>query len=111
MTLTRYYRFTDEAAAKAALEPLGRYVPPTTQTDEDGNEVAVEGYYVTAAIGWALDPVGVIFNDDGEYNVETGEVIKEPTPMAGWHVNLAGQFPSELDSFEVTPEKPYRIFA
>ncbi len=110
MTLTRYYRFTDEATAKTALEPLGRYVPPTTETNEEGEEVAVDGYYVTADVGWALDPVGVIFNNDGEYDAETGETTKEPTQMAGWHINLAGQFPSELDSFEVTPEQPYRVF-
>jgi len=59
---------------------------------------------------WAVDVIGVLYNDDGVYN-EEGEVITPPTVMPGWHVNYLGTLPEGWEAFEVTPEQPKRIFA
>lgn len=32
--------------------------------------------------------IGIIYNDDGEYDYETDTVIKAPTAKPGWHVNV-----------------------
>ena len=58
-----------------------------------------------------MDIVGTIYNDDGVYNPDTGEVITPPTPMDGWHVNFKGELPTGWDQFVVTPQNPYRVFA
>ena len=60
---------------------------------------------------WAVDEVGIIYNDDGIYNQETGEVITPPTPMEGWHVNVKSAEDIDWSGFTVTPETPYRKFA
>jgi len=60
---------------------------------------------------WAVDDVGVIYNDDGVYS-DDGEVITPPTPMDGWHVNYkAATLPSDLEAYVVTPNSPHRKFA
>ena len=60
---------------------------------------------------WAVDDVGVIYNDDGVYDLETGDVITPPTPMDGWHVNYKGGARTEFDQYIITPLNPYRKFA
>ena len=61
---------------------------------------------------WGVDDVGVIYNDDGVYDPDTGDVITPPTPMDGWHVNYkAATLPSDLEAYVVTPNSPYRKFA
>lgn len=32
--------------------------------------------------------LGTIYNNDGEYDPETGDVITPPTAKSGWHVNV-----------------------
>ena len=60
---------------------------------------------------WAVDDVGVIYNDDGVYNPDTGEVITPPTPMDGWHVNFKSDKDIDWSGFPVHPQTPYRVFA
>ena len=60
---------------------------------------------------WAVDDVGVIYNDDGLYDPDTGDVITPPTPMAGWHVNFKSDKDIDWSGFPVHPQSPYRKFA
>ena len=61
---------------------------------------------------WGVDEIGIIYNDDGVYDPETGEELVPPTIIEGWHANYAGDFlPSELEPYIVTPISPYRVFA
>ena len=98
--MTTYLRFPDEPTGMAALEAAG-----FTTTDEDGATVVI-----TASHTHAIDVVGLI-HIGGEYDPETGEVLVEPTPLDGWHVNLAGDLPTGWDSCVVSPEHPSRVFA
>lgn len=93
MTITTYLRFPDEASAKATLAP---YV------DADGN-------WIVASHTHALDPVGTIYTP-GTYD-EAGELVTEPSPLPGWHVNLIGAAPSAAAAYIVTPSTPARVFA
>jgi len=105
---TRFFKFTSEAAAQAALIPSERYSAPVTQTD-DGEEVVDEGGYRTGGIGWGMDVVGVI-TEGGEYDPETGEELVAPTTLPGFHINLIGEVPEELEQYEIFPETPVRKF-
>lgn len=61
---------------------------------------------------WAVDEIGVIYNDDGVYDPDTGDVITPPTPIPGWHVNFkAESLPPDLAAYVVTPASPSRVFA
>ena len=60
---------------------------------------------------WAVDEIGIIYNNDGVYDPDTGDVITPPTPMEGWHVNVKSSEDIDWSGFTVTPETPYRKFA
>ena len=60
---------------------------------------------------WAVDDVGVIYNDDGVYDPDTGDVITPLTPMDGWHVNFKSDKDIDWSGFPVHPQTPYRVFA
>ena len=60
---------------------------------------------------WACDDIGIIYNDDGVYDPETGEETSPPTPMEGWHVNYIGELPGDWSQYLVSPQQPYRVFA
>ena len=61
---------------------------------------------------WGVDEIGIIYNDDGVYDPETGEELVPPTPMDGWHVNCISEtLPEELEDYLVRPSSPVRIFA
>lgn len=99
---TYFLRFTDEAAAQAALETADIFVSPI------GNN---PGYYRQADIGWAFDPIGTI-TEGGVWDVETGEEIVPPTILPGWHANYAGDsLPDSLTPYAVHPAAPHRVFA
>jgi hypothetical protein len=97
---TTYLRFPDEATALAALQVAG-----FTATDEDDNTVVI-----TASHTWAIDVIGPI-SIGGEYDLESGEVLVEPTLLDGWHMNYVGDLPEGWDGYVVTPEQPVRVFA
>lgn len=64
---------------------------------------------------WAVDDVGVIYNDDGVYDQDTGDVITPCTVVDGWHINIASDLPvpSSLVPYilDPAPTTPYRVFA
>lgn len=116
-----YFRFPTEEAWNEAALTLGvatitpRLVTEET-TDEDTGEVIPAVYEDQTTWSYythehSCDVVGIIYNNDGVYDEETGEVITEPTTMEGFHVNFIGEFLEELQANIVTPSSPYRKFA
>ena len=95
--MTHYLRFPDQETWLIAATAAGYRV----------NQSEVFNYYTH---DWAIDDVGIIYNNDGVYNND-GEVITPPTQMGGWHVNIIGELPQELNQYLVTPSNPYRVFA
>lgn len=71
---------------------------------------------------FAIDEVGVIYNDDAVYetNSETGEItiITPATPKEGYHYNYRTVYgnkpeiplPTELQTYQVYPQNPVRTF-
>ena len=104
MTTTTYFKFVDEAAAIAVLQPEGYYVPEETVEEE-----VIPAYYKTADLGWAMDVVGTIY-EPGTYDEETGEEITPPVPLPGWHINFAGPYANGLEAYKIEPTSPYRKF-
>ena len=111
MTQTKFFKFTDEAEAIAALQPEGYYVPEAVILDEETEEVieTIPAYYKRADIGWAMDVVGTIY-EPGTYDEETGEEITPPVPLPGWHINFAGPYANGLEAYKIEPNSPYRKF-
>jgi hypothetical protein len=66
---------------------------------------------------FAIDEVGILYEDDGVYS-EDGEVIVAPTKIEGYHYNYRVVYgnkpetplPSELTPYLVTPQNPQRTF-
>lgn len=102
--MTVYLRFPDQATWLEAASTAG-----FMDTDDEDNEFLV-GYTHDRSI----DVVGVLYNDDGVYDVdEDGEdiLVSPPTVMPGWHVNYQGTLPEGWEEYEVIPETPKRVFA
>ena len=97
---TTYLRFPSQEAWEQAATAVG-----VLSVVDDEQQWS---YYTH---DWAVDDVGVIYNDDGVYDLETGDVITPPTPMDGWHVNYKGGARTEFDQYIITPLNPYRKFA
>jgi hypothetical protein len=89
--MTHYLRFPDQETWLIAATAAGYRV----------NQSEVFNYYTH---DWAIDDVGIIYNNDGE-------VITPPTQMDGWHVNIIGELPQEFNEYLVNPSSPYRVFA
>lgn len=103
---THYLRFPSQEIADSKLTEVG-YKRTETIDDE-----TITFYTVTDQVG-DIDMVGEIWNDDGVYDEESGEVITPPTKKDGWHINIILQagLPEALQEFAVTPNNPYRVFA
>jgi hypothetical protein len=97
---TTYLRFPSQDVWKQAATAVG------VLSVVDGEE---QWFYYTH--DWAVDDVGVIYNDDGVYDPDTGDVITPPTPMDGWHVNFKSDKDIDWSGFPVHPQTPYRKFA
>jgi hypothetical protein len=97
---TTYLRFPSQDVWKQAATAVG------VLSVVDGEE---QWSYYTH--DWAVDDVGVIYNDDGVYDPDTGDVITPPTPMDGWHVNFKSDKDIDWSGFPVHPQTPYRKFA
>ena len=105
MTTTTFFKFDDEATAKAVLQPEGYYIDQ--EVDTETKQVS-PGYYKTADLGWALDVVGTIY-EQGTYD-EDGNELTPPTPIPGFHINFAGPYADGLEKYRIEPKTPYRKF-
>lgn len=89
---TIYLKFPDEATAKAKLADY---------YDASG--------WNTASLNHSLDPIGVLYNNDGVFN---GLVCTtQPTQKVGWFVNFIGILPTSAQPYVINPITPDRIFA
>ena len=56
--------------------------------------------------------LGTLYNKDGVYNEETGEVITPATPKVGYHVDvLIDAHCTLLDEYDAKPVTPVHAFA
>ena len=93
--MTQFLRFTDAATWTIAAARLGLIT-------DDGLAAYTHDH--------AIDVIGTIV-DGGQYDLQTGSVIIEPTIFDGWHVNFIGELPPEWNEFLVEPAQPHRVFA
>jgi hypothetical protein len=101
----------DEALQVFSSIPGHTYIP----YDVSNNPLPLEITQQTET--FALDEVGVIYNDDGVYDASFQQ-ISSPTAKTGYHYNYRMVFgnlpetsiPSELESFLVSPKQPFREF-
>lgn len=101
MKITNYLRFTDQTTWETKATEVGIRV----QYEDEW----VIQYYTHEH---SIDVVGIIYNNDGVYNEETGEVVTLPSAMEGWHVNYkTDALPDALTEYIVTPSSPHRKFA
>ena len=97
-----YLKFTDETQANSVL-----YTEVPTEWDEEGMPIA----WYTKPNYANIDTIGVIY-EGGEWDAE-GNVITEPVPLDGWHVNVrvvAGEDAEALEAYAVTVLSPMRVW-
>lgn len=114
--LNLFLRFADEAEWRTYATTTGILtMVEQFVLDEDGNETeeieTVEQWnYFTH--DYSISDIGILYNDDGVYNEETGETITAPTAKDGWHVNWkAASFPANIRDYEIMPVNAYRVWA
>jgi hypothetical protein len=105
---TTYLRFPSQEVWEQAAAAVGVLSVVNVGTEEEPDMQEQWNYYNHK---WAVDDIGVIYNDDGVYDPDTGDVITPPTPMDGWHVNFKTDMDIDFSGFPVHPQTPYRKFA
>jgi hypothetical protein len=91
----QYLKFPDEATAKKST-----------------------GWW-TKKSGWAAPTPtlqiavrGVLYNNDGEYDPETGDVIREPTQRDGFFIDVIyGDIPQAARQYIIAPDHPDFVLA
>lgn len=109
----------EEALKVFSMIPEHTFVPYDLETNQPLDTIEITQQTET----FAIDEVGILYNDDGVYgdpDPETGEivVITPPTQIEGYHYNyriIYGNkpeipLPSELEAYLVTPQTPQRTF-
>ena len=104
-----FFRFADEAAWLAAASAAG-FMSTVPTYDEEGAETGTEEVLAAYTADRAIDVIGTLYNDDAVVD-EEGEVTTPATAMTGYHVNYIGALPEGWEAFEVTPDRPQRVFA
>ena len=99
---TFYLRFPDETTFRSAAYVAGFYNEP--EGDNPGG-------YIQYTHDYAMDIVGILYNNDAVVDPDTFELITPPTPMEGWHINYIGTLPEGWDQYLVAPRNPRRMFA
>lgn len=96
----KFLKFTDQAACVEAFAPY-------LVTDQAGDS-HMPSYIGTSAV----DVVGVIHKPTGEYTTtEEGFRIPVMQEIDGYHVNLSGDCPADLEPFAIEVTTPSRVFA
>jgi hypothetical protein len=119
--ITYYLRFPsqddwEQAAAAIGLRVNNPILIEDEKIDPDTGEIIPPVYednwswLPMYTHDWAIDDVGVIYNDDAVVDPD-GTVVTPATPKTGWHVNFIGALPTGWDAFLVAPVAPYRVFA
>lgn len=103
----------EEALQVFSTIPEHTYTPHNPETNEPLDTLEV----VKQTETFAIDEVGVLYENDGVYS-EDGEVITPPTQITGYHYNYRTVYgnkpeiylPVELEPYLVTPQNPQRTF-
>ena len=103
----------EEALQVFSTIPEHTYTPHNPETNQPLDTLEVSSQTET----FAIDEVGVLFNNDGVYS-EDGEVITAPTQITGYHYNYRTVYgnkpeiplPVELEPYLVVPQNPQRTF-
>jgi hypothetical protein len=103
----------EEAIQVFSTIPEHTYTAYDPETNEPLDTVEV----VTQTETFAIDEVGILYENDGVYDDE-GNVITPPTQIDAYHYNyrvLYGNSPEiplpvELEDYVVIPENPQRTF-
>ena len=99
-------KFTSEQAAKDVL-----FSKVAIAWDTTNPEAPVETEWEDRANYANIDTIGVMYTG-GEWDAE-GNVIVEPTPVDGWHVNVRladGEDVAKLDPYAITVQTPLRVW-
>ena len=103
----------EEALQVFSTIPEHTYTPHNPETNQPLDTLEV----VKQTEIFAIDEVGVLFNNDGVYS-EDGEVTTPPTQIPGYHYNYRTVYinkpqaplPPQLGPYLVTPQTPQRTF-
>lgn len=103
----------EEAIQVFSTIPEHTYTPYNPETNEPLDTLEVTSQTET----FAIDEVGILYEDDGVYG-EEGNVITPPTQIEGYHYNYRTVYgskpeiplPTELEPYLVTPQTPQRTF-
>lgn len=99
--MDKYLKFDNEAAMLDAMRSAG-----VLADDGNGNEIVP--YYHK---GSSIDVVGLIVDEPAVMDDE-GTVTTPATFVPGCHVNIRGDIPAGLESYEIpAPETPARVWA
>jgi hypothetical protein len=111
-----FLRFTDEAAWRDYATTTGilsQVEQPVL--DEEGNEteeVETVDQWSYFTHDHAINNIGIIYNNDGVYDEETGETVTPATAKQGWHVNWKSvSFPAGIAAYEIMPVNAYSIWS
>lgn len=118
--MTYFLRFPDESTWIAAATDAGFYTKQIRACNKDGTYIADDpntlideawiSILLAYTLNYAIDVIGIITRD-GQYDLETGNVITPPTVLDGWHVNYIGELPAAWQQYIIKPVLPYRVFA
>jgi hypothetical protein len=103
----------EEALQVFSTIPDHTYTPYDPETNQSHNSLEI----TTQTETFAIDVVGILYEDDGVYDDE-GNMITPPTQIQGYHYNyrlIYGNkpeipLPVELEPYLVTPQNPQRRF-
>lgn len=117
----KYFKFPIEEDWNQAALTLGvAVITPKLMTEESIDPETQEIIPAVYEDYWtweyythdhSCDVIGDIYNNDGVYDQQTGEIIAPPTKAEGFHVNFIGEVPVELEQYLITPVSPSRKFA
>lgn len=107
--MTDYYlKFPNESEANQII-----FTEVATEWDDTDPENPIPTDFEQIPNYRNIDILGTLYNDDGQYD-EEGNVITEPTPKEGWHINirvLEGESIEPLLPYSIHPESPTRIWS
>jgi len=104
-TAATYLRFPSQTTFEELMAEAG-----LTHVAEDGTILLSLSSHERT-----IDVIGTIYDPPGEWGADetTGEPIElsPPVPLAGYHVNIAGNVPDKLKEYIIeAPNTPHRVF-
>ena len=109
---TQFLKFADEAEWRTVAQEVGVLTIVEIE-DPETEESTLQEVWKHYTRDWAVDTVGIIYNDDAVFDDE-GELVTPATARDGYHINVKWtvELPAALTPYIVapTPATPKRIF-